>query len=133
MAKTSSPHPALRRARTLLNTTFRKASLVQRAAILEAADWLITIIDRATVRMTLCQRRRYAQITNRRLAATDTLITVGGDPGMREALARGTITSIVSRAIRRVPRIASVCSGTFFLAAAGALDGRRASHALERG
>jgi hypothetical protein len=31
----------------LLNTTFRKASLVQRAAILEAADWLITIIDRA--------------------------------------------------------------------------------------
>jgi transcriptional regulator GlxA family with amidase domain len=46
---------------------------------------------------------------------------------MREALARGTITGIVSRAIGRVPRIASVCSGTFFLAAAGALDGRRAA------
>lgn len=41
-------HPAQARARTLLNATFRKASLVQRAAILEAADWLITMIDRAT-------------------------------------------------------------------------------------
>jgi hypothetical protein len=42
-----SSHPALGRARTLLNTTFRKSSLVQRAAILEAANWLITMIDRA--------------------------------------------------------------------------------------
>ena len=46
LAETSS-HPALGRARTLLNTTFRKASLVQRAAVLEAADWLIMMIDRA--------------------------------------------------------------------------------------
>ena len=45
----ASPHPALGRARTLLNTTFRKASLVQRAAILEAADWLITVLDRTTM------------------------------------------------------------------------------------
>lgn len=40
-------HPAHRRARTLLNTTFRKATLVQRAAILEAAGWLITVLDRS--------------------------------------------------------------------------------------
>ena len=39
-------HPAHGRARTLLNATFRKSTLVQRAAILEAADWLITILDR---------------------------------------------------------------------------------------
>ena len=49
VAKHASPHPALGRARTLLNTTFRKASLVQRAAVLEAADWLITMIDRASM------------------------------------------------------------------------------------
>jgi len=42
-------HPAHGRARTLLNTTFRKASLVQRAAILEAADWLIAVLDRTTM------------------------------------------------------------------------------------
>jgi transcriptional regulator GlxA family with amidase domain len=69
----------------------------------------------------------FAQVTNRRLARTDTLITVGGEPGMRQELARGSVTEIVSRAIGRVPRIASVCNGTFLLAAAGALDGRRAA------
>jgi hypothetical protein len=47
LTRSGSPHPALGRARTLLNTTFRKASLVQRAAVLEAADWLIMMIDRS--------------------------------------------------------------------------------------
>ena len=42
-------NPGYARARTLLNTTFRKAKLVQRAAILEAADWLIAVIDRTTM------------------------------------------------------------------------------------
>jgi hypothetical protein len=39
-------NPAYGRARTLLNTTFRRSKLVQRAAILEAADWLIALVDR---------------------------------------------------------------------------------------
>src|ERR1700737_3958221 len=43
----------------------------------------------------------FAQITNRRLVRTDTLITVGGEPGMRQELARGSVTEIVSRAIGR--------------------------------
>ena len=41
-------NPAHGRARKLLNETFRSASLVQRAAILEAANWLINLIDRST-------------------------------------------------------------------------------------
>jgi hypothetical protein len=47
LAQNIAPHPALGRARTLLNSTFRKSSLVQRAAVLQAADWLITMIDRS--------------------------------------------------------------------------------------
>ena len=46
LGKTAAAHPAHGRARKLLNTTFRKADLVQRAAILQAAEWLITILDR---------------------------------------------------------------------------------------
>jgi len=41
--------PAYGRARTLLNQTFRKASLAQRAAILEAAGWLIAVLDKTTM------------------------------------------------------------------------------------
>ena len=40
-------NPAHARARKLLNETFRGASLVQRAAILEAAAWLIALLDRS--------------------------------------------------------------------------------------
>lgn len=41
-------HPGHARARTLLNAKFRKGTLVQRAAILEAASWLIMLIARST-------------------------------------------------------------------------------------
>jgi hypothetical protein len=49
LARRGTPHPALGRARTLLNTQFRKANLMQRAAVLEAANWLIMMIDRSTM------------------------------------------------------------------------------------
>ena len=43
-------HPGYRRALILLNDTFRKAKLVQRLAVLEAAAWLIDVLERtATV------------------------------------------------------------------------------------
>lgn len=38
-------HPASRKALTLLNQTFRKADIVQRVAILEAANWVIGLIE----------------------------------------------------------------------------------------
>jgi hypothetical protein len=34
-----------RRARTMLNATYRKATLVQRAAVLQAAAWLIDVVE----------------------------------------------------------------------------------------
>lgn len=67
----------------------------------------------------------FVKLTNARLSTIHTLLVVGGEPGMREQLALGAVTAIIERAIGRVPRIASICSGTFFLAAAGALDGKR--------
>jgi hypothetical protein len=45
---TASDHPAYRRAQSLLNTTFRKTKLRQRASVLQAAQWLIEVLDRLT-------------------------------------------------------------------------------------
>jgi len=49
LGEKAGPRPAHGRARALLGTTFRKATLVQRAAVLEAAEWLITVLDRAAM------------------------------------------------------------------------------------
>jgi hypothetical protein len=39
-------HPGYKRALTLLNETFRKSKLAQRVAILQAAGWLIDVLER---------------------------------------------------------------------------------------
>jgi hypothetical protein len=41
-------HPGYKRALTLLNDTFRKAKLAQRLAVLQAAAWLIDILEQLT-------------------------------------------------------------------------------------
>ena len=41
-------HPAYRRASTLLNQTFRKVSVAQRMATLQAAEWLIEVLENLT-------------------------------------------------------------------------------------
>ncbi len=41
-------HPAYKRALKLLNVTFRKAKLAQRLAILQAAAWLIDLLEKLT-------------------------------------------------------------------------------------
>jgi hypothetical protein len=41
-------HPSYKRALTLLNDTFRKSKLAQRLAVLEAATWLIDLLEKLT-------------------------------------------------------------------------------------
>ncbi|SER89486.1 Transcriptional regulator GlxA family, contains an amidase domain and an AraC-type DNA-binding HTH domain [Lentzea xinjiangensis] len=64
----------------------------------------------------------------RRLAAVtgqiDTLVVVGGT-GTKEAMFDERLLVQVRRLAGRSRRVASVCTGTFVLAAAGLLDGRR--------
>jgi transcriptional regulator GlxA family with amidase domain len=56
----------------------------------------------------------------------DTLIVVGGQ-GVPAALREGRVVPWLRRAAPRARRVASVCNGAFLLAAAGLLDGRRAT------
>ena len=44
-------HPGYKRAMTLLNDTFRKSKLAQRLAVLEAATWLIDLIEKLTTNL----------------------------------------------------------------------------------
>jgi hypothetical protein len=41
-------HPGYKRALTLLNVTFRKSELAKRLAVLQAAAWLIDILEKLT-------------------------------------------------------------------------------------
>jgi len=41
----SQQHPGYKRALTLLNDTFRKSKVAQRLAVLEAAAWLIDVLE----------------------------------------------------------------------------------------
>jgi hypothetical protein len=44
-------HPGYKRALKLLNDTFRKSKLAQRLAVLQAAAWLIDILEKLTINM----------------------------------------------------------------------------------
>lgn len=56
----------------------------------------------------------------------DTIVVVGGD-GTRQAVADPVLLRAVQRLAGRARRVTSVCTGSFVLAAAGLLDGRRAT------
>ncbi|MNC98610.1 hypothetical protein D3C83_166320 [compost metagenome] len=42
-------HPGYKRALKLLNDTFRKSKLAQRMAVLQAASWLIDLLELLTI------------------------------------------------------------------------------------
>ncbi len=75
---------------------------------------------RSSAGIVLAGARRLAAITG----PLDTLLVVGG-AGTRAAVLDEPLLAQVRRLAGRSRRIASVCTGTFVLAAAGLLDGRR--------
>ncbi|ODP31139.1 GlxA family transcriptional regulator [Pandoraea sp. ISTKB] len=60
------------------------------------------------------------------ISAADTILIPGG-PGVDAACGDPTLTNAIANARNKVRRICSVCTGAFLLAAAGVLDGRRAT------
>jgi len=48
LSESARSHPAYKRSLRLLNDTFRKGRLAQRIAILEAAAWLIDVLEKLT-------------------------------------------------------------------------------------
>jgi transcriptional regulator GlxA family with amidase domain len=75
---------------------------------------------RSSSGIVLAGARRLAAVTGR----IDTLLVVGG-AGTRAAAVDDRLLTQVRRLAQRSRRIASVCTGTFVLAAAGLLDQRR--------
>jgi transcriptional regulator GlxA family with amidase domain len=59
-------------------------------------------------------------------AELDTLVIAGGE-GVEAACADPVLVEWVRKRVKQARRTASVCTGAFLLAAAGALDGRRAA------
>jgi transcriptional regulator GlxA family with amidase domain len=60
------------------------------------------------------------------LANVDTLVVVGGG-GTRAAMDDAKLIAALKRAPKHVRRVTSVCSGAFLIAAAGLLNGKRAT------
>jgi len=48
LGEAAQRHPGYKRAFTLLNATFRRSKLAQRLAILNAAAWLIDVLEKLT-------------------------------------------------------------------------------------
>jgi len=89
----------------------------------------VDVVARAP-NLLLTRSRAYGIAPSKSLAQCrgpiDTLIVAGGS-GVDDAVADELLVRWVRSAARRSRRVASVCTGAFLLAAAGLLDGRRAT------
>jgi len=77
--------------------------------------------------LSLMAESTFAEVESAGLGPLDTVMAIGGEPGLQAALESGEICALLRLAAERGARLASVCTGTFFLSAAGLLDGRRAA------
>lgn len=76
--------------------------------------------------LALAVDRRIGRSAGTRRAAIDTVLVVGGE-GTEQAAVDGELLAWLRAVAPGCRRVASVCSGAFILAAAGLLDGRRAT------
>ncbi|MBI1261926.1 MAG: helix-turn-helix domain-containing protein [Rhizobiales bacterium] len=76
--------------------------------------------------LSLIATRSLRDISDAELAGLDMLLISGGD-GVDAQLTNDALLTFIKRAAIPARRVASVCSGSLLLAAAGLLDGRRAA------
>ncbi|MEZ5894355.1 MAG: GlxA family transcriptional regulator [Parvularculaceae bacterium] len=73
-------------------------------------------------------RLETSALTSLRPLARDTVLVAGGEPqSLQIAVSDKTLRAFLQRAAKSCDRIGSVCSGAFFLAEAGLLNGRTAA------
>ena len=89
---------------------YRIEVLAPDAGMLRSASGIGLVADRAIARIA---------------GGVDTLLVAGGAGGTERMMRDATVLAWLRRMAPRVRRLGSVCTGTFILAAAGLLDGRR--------
>lgn len=89
---------------------YRIEVLAPEAGMLRSASGIGLVADRAIARVG---------------GGIDTLLVAGGAGGTERMMHDATVLAWLRRMAPRVRRLGSVCTGTFILAAAGLLDGRR--------
>lgn len=118
---------------------FQQLDLAGPMAVFEVAtlsvpgsyDWRLVASEAPQVRSSVGVRWP-VQGLPRRLGADDLVVVMGGD-GVDAACRDARLMAWLQRAARSGARIASICSGSLVLAAAGLLDGRTATTHWSRG
>jgi transcriptional regulator GlxA family with amidase domain len=96
------------------------------AACMHGTPYALTVISARGGSVVSCSGVSVGSSKAIRDRSIDTLLVVGGPEGAVLECGRGTVALLEDLA-PRARRVASVCTGAFLLAAAGLLDGRRAT------